>query len=111
MQITLEALDASSPQKASLDHFIAVMKMIAKEVKDGRGEKLHAYPVSTPRQRPRTRPARKRRNGGSRGHRLLDDAEAGAIGQHDLAVIVLQALERIARDQKRSVEIGPVDER
>ena len=37
--------------KASLDHFIEVMKMIAKETTDGNGEALHQNPVSTPRKR------------------------------------------------------------
>ncbi|MEJ0009912.1 MAG: aminomethyl-transferring glycine dehydrogenase subunit GcvPB, partial [Alphaproteobacteria bacterium] len=37
--------------KASLDHFIAVMKMIAVEAREGRGEALHANPLSTPRRR------------------------------------------------------------
>ena len=37
--------------KASLDHFISLMKMIAAEAKEGRGEALQANPVSTPRKR------------------------------------------------------------
>lgn len=37
--------------KATIDDFVAKMKYIAKEVKEGRGERYHDYPVSTPRRR------------------------------------------------------------
>ena len=37
--------------KSSLDHFIDVMKMIAKETAAGKGEAMHDNPVSTPRKR------------------------------------------------------------
>lgn len=37
--------------KDSLDRFIAVMKQIAADARDGKGEALHANPVSTPRRR------------------------------------------------------------
>ena len=37
--------------KETVDDFIAKMKYIAKEVKEGRGDKFHEYPISTPRRR------------------------------------------------------------
>ena len=37
--------------KETVDDFIAKMKYIAKEVKEGRGDKFHEYPLSTPRRR------------------------------------------------------------
>ncbi len=37
--------------KATIDDFIEKMKYIAKETKEGRGDKFHNYPVSTPRRR------------------------------------------------------------
>jgi glycine dehydrogenase subunit 2 len=37
--------------KQSLDRFIAVMKKIAQDVRDGKGDALRANPVSTPRRR------------------------------------------------------------
>ncbi len=37
--------------KQTIDDFIEKMKYIAKEVKEGRGDKFHEYPVSTPRRR------------------------------------------------------------
>lgn len=35
----------------TLDRFIAVMKMIAQDVKAGEGDKFHTYPLSSPRRR------------------------------------------------------------
>jgi glycine dehydrogenase subunit 2 len=37
--------------KETIDRFIAVMKMIAKDVRAGDTEKLHSYPISSPRRR------------------------------------------------------------
>lgn len=37
--------------RASLDHFIEVMRMIAKKAKDGEAEELKQYPISTPRKK------------------------------------------------------------
>lgn len=37
--------------KQTIDDFIEKMKYIANEVKEGRGDKFHEYPISTPRRR------------------------------------------------------------
>ena len=37
--------------KETVDDFIAKMKFIAKEVREGRGDKFHEFPISTPRRR------------------------------------------------------------
>ncbi len=37
--------------KAIIDEFIETMLYIAKEVEEGRGERFHNYPISTPRRR------------------------------------------------------------
>ena len=51
LQGTMLIEPTETESKDELDRFIAVMKMIAQTVKDGQGDVLHTYPVSSPRRR------------------------------------------------------------
>jgi glycine dehydrogenase subunit 2 len=37
--------------RESIDNFINIMLYISKEIEEGRGDKFHQYPLSTPRKR------------------------------------------------------------
>ncbi len=51
LQGTMLIEPTETESRDNLDRFIAVMKLIAAEVKNGKGDKLHEYPLSAPRRR------------------------------------------------------------
>lgn len=51
LQGTMLIEPTETESKADIDHFIDIMLMIAQAVKDGAGDRLHTYPVSSPRRR------------------------------------------------------------
>lgn len=51
LQGTMLIEPTETESRDNLDRFIAVMKMIAADVRDGKTDQLHEYPVSAPRRR------------------------------------------------------------